>query len=50
MTGVNRPPVSLSKIKKLMSHVGRAQRIAVVVGTIVDDARLFKFPKLTVNS
>lgn len=48
MTKVNRPPVSLSKITKLMSHAGRENRIAVIVGTVVDDPRLYSLPKLKV--
>lgn len=49
MTRVNRPPVSLSKIANLMSHPGRAERIAVIVGTVVDDPRLYTVPKFTVS-
>lgn len=49
MTRVNRPPVSLSKITQLMSHADREKRIAVIVGTVVDDPRLFTVPKLTVS-
>ncbi|XP_065223972.1 large ribosomal subunit protein eL18-like [Planococcus citri] len=48
MTKVNRPPVSLSKIAKMMSHKGRESRIAVIVGTVVDDPRLFKLPNLKI--
>ncbi len=48
MTRVNRPPVSLSKIYKLMSQPGREKRIAVIVGTVVNDNRLYNVPKLTV--
>ncbi|KAK7603832.1 hypothetical protein V9T40_003831 [Parthenolecanium corni] len=48
MTKVNRPPVSLSKITTLMSRPERADRIAVIVGTVVDDPRLYTVPKLTV--
>lgn len=49
MTKVNRPPVSLSKITTLMSRPERADRIAVIVGTVVDDPRLYTVPKLTVS-
>merc|ERR1711879_15708 len=44
MSKNNRPPVSLSKISQ-MSVMGRT---VVVVGTITDDERLMKVPKLTV--
>merc|ERR1712070_799710 len=42
----NRPPVSLSKVIK---HLGsKADRIAVVVGTVTDDERVLDIPKLSV--
>ncbi|KYR00476.1 S60 ribosomal protein L18 [Tieghemostelium lacteum] len=46
-TKVNRPPVSISRIANLMKD-RKAGKIAVVVGTVVDDERLLDVPKLTV--
>ncbi|CAH1716437.1 hypothetical protein AGLY_007342 [Aphis glycines] len=48
MSRINRPPISLSAVSKYMTKIADEKRIAVVVGTIVDDKRLFKVPKLTV--
>ncbi|EER03785.1 60S ribosomal protein L18, putative [Perkinsus marinus ATCC 50983] len=42
----NRPTLSLSKLARHMK--GKEDKIAVVVGTITDDARLFEVPQLTV--
>lgn len=49
MSRINRPPLSLSAISKYLTKTADDKRIAVVVGTIVDDKRLFKVPKLTVR-
>lgn len=49
MSRINRPPISLSGISKYMTKVADEKRIAVVVGTVVDDKRLFQVPKLTVS-
>ncbi|KAF2071784.1 hypothetical protein CYY_006891 [Polysphondylium violaceum] len=46
-TKTNRPPVSLSRIANLMKD-RKQGKIAVVVGTVVDDERLLDVPKLTV--
>lgn len=50
MSRINRPPISMSAISKYMTKMADEKRIAVVVGTIVDDKRLFKVPKLTVRT
>mmetsp|Transcript_77689 Transcript_77689/g.215858 ORF Transcript_77689/g.215858 Transcript_77689/m.215858 type:complete len:135 (-) Transcript_77689:104-508(-) len=42
----NKPPLSLSKLAKNMD--GKEGKIACVVGTITDDARVFDVPKLSV--
>ena len=42
---VNRPPLSLSKLAKLLKG---QEKIAVVVGTVTDDARLLDVPKINV--
>eukprot|EP00976_Prorocentrum_cordatum_P116573 1196181-Prorocentrum_minimum.AAC.8 len=46
MSRINRPPLSLSKLAKFMA--GKESKIAVLVGTITDDTRLYEVPKLKV--
>ncbi|KAF7995886.1 hypothetical protein HCN44_006993 [Aphidius gifuensis] len=48
MSKINRPPISLSRVCRFMKQDSRKNSIAVVVGTITDDARIFEIPKLTV--
>merc|ERR1711874_107380 len=48
MSKTNRPPMSLSKLIRYMKNEARANKIAVIVGTITDDSRIFKVPKLTI--
>lgn len=48
MSKINRPPISLSRVVRLMKKPGREGLTAVIVGTITDDARIFEIPKLTV--
>ncbi|CAE8616306.1 unnamed protein product [Polarella glacialis] len=46
MSGRNKPPLSLSKLGKFMAN--KEGKIAVVVGTVTDDKRMYEVPKLTV--
>eukprot|EP00933_Yihiella_yeosuensis_P004431 TRINITY_DN1087_c0_g1_i4.p2 TRINITY_DN1087_c0_g1~~TRINITY_DN1087_c0_g1_i4.p2 ORF type:complete len:153 (-),score=40.68 TRINITY_DN1087_c0_g1_i4:77-481(-) len=46
MSGRNRPPLSLSKLGKFMEN--KDGKIAVVVGTVTDDKRMYEVPKLSV--
>ncbi|PSC74470.1 60S ribosomal L18-3 [Micractinium conductrix] len=46
MSKTNRPPLSLSKLAKFMA--GKEDKVAVLVGTITDDVRLYECPKLRV--
>jgi len=50
MSKINRPPVSLSRIAKQVSHehTQTEGKTVVVVGTVTDDARLYDTPKVTV--
>merc|ERR1712154_212152 len=48
MSKTNRPPLALSKLARLMKKQGRDGKTAVVVGTITDDIRVHKIPKLKV--
>ncbi|GBG90025.1 hypothetical protein CBR_g50118 [Chara braunii] len=45
MSKTNRPPLSLSKLAKYMEN--KPDHIAVIVGTVTDDVRLYEVPKLT---
>ena len=49
MSKINRPPMSLARLARNMKKQGRENKIAVVVGTITNDLRLFKVPKMTVR-
>lgn len=48
LSKVNRPPVSLSRINRVLSQKGASEKIAVVVGTVTDDVRLLETPKATI--
>ncbi len=48
MSRINRPPISLQRVARFMKDRGSPETIAVVVGTITDDARLLDVPKLKV--
>lgn len=44
MSKINRPPISLARVTRFMKKPGREGRIAVVVGTVTDDRRIFEIP------
>jgi len=48
MSRIHRPPLSLAGLSRLMKKEGRQDKIAVVVGTVTDDKRIYTIPKLTV--
>merc|ERR1712080_398191 len=48
MSNINRPPLSLARLVRNMKKEGRDGKIAVVIGTITNDLRIFKVPKITV--
>lgn len=48
LSKANRPPVSLSALKKASAQPGAAKKTIVVVGTVTDDVRLFEVPKISV--
>lgn len=50
MSKIHRPPLSVARLTRFMKKAGREERIAVVVGTITDDPRIFTIPKMTVFS
>lgn len=45
MSRINRPPISLARVTRFMKKPGRLGRIAVIVGTVTDDQRIYKIPK-----
>lgn len=49
MSKINRPPLSVSRLSRHMKKTGREGKIAVVVGTLTDDPRIFKIPRMTVS-
>merc|ERR1712080_14533 len=42
MSKINRPPMSLARLIRKMKHPERANKIAVIVGTITNDQRIFE--------
>jgi len=44
----NRPPLSLARVVRQMKKTGREGKIAVCVGNITNDLRIYDLPKLTV--
>ncbi|XP_013398405.1 60S ribosomal protein L18 [Lingula anatina] len=48
MSKINRPPLSIARLVRLMKKPGRDNKMAVCVGTITDDLRLLEVPKLRV--
>merc|ERR1712020_676509 len=49
MSKINRPPMSLARLARNMRKDGREGKIAVIIGTVTNDLRLFKVPKMTVS-
>merc|ERR1712045_829153 len=47
MSKINRPPLSISRLVRNMKKAGNADKIAVVVGTVTNDIRIFEVPKMT---
>merc|ERR1712002_870903 len=47
MSRINQPPLSISRINRLFKKPGRENKIVVVVGTVTDDLRIYKIPKIT---
>ncbi|KAK5628559.1 hypothetical protein RRF57_004274 [Xylaria bambusicola] len=48
MSRINRPPVSLSRVKSQIDRGNQADKTVVVIGTITDDNRLLEVPKVTI--
>merc|ERR1711862_351085 len=47
MSRIHRPPISVARINRLINKPGRENKIVCVVGTVTDDLRIFKIPKIT---
>lgn len=48
MSRINRPPVSLSRVKSQITRGDQENKTVVVIGTITDDNRLLEVPKVTI--
>lgn len=48
MSKINRPPISIGKVVRLMKKPGRDGMTAVIVGTVTDDQRIWQVPKLSI--
>ncbi|KAL9261906.1 Large ribosomal subunit protein eL18y-like protein [Drosera capensis] len=48
MSKVNKPPISLSRLIKFMQ--GKDDKIAVIVGTVTDDLRVYEVPAIKVTA
>merc|ERR1712108_129203 len=48
MSKINRPPLSIARLARNMKKPGNAEKIAVCVGTITNDIRIFDIPKMTI--
>ena len=49
MSKINQPPMSLARLTRQMKG-DRANKTAVVVGTITNDVRIFEVPAMKVSS
>jgi len=45
MSRIHRPPMSLARVTRMMKKPGRDGKIAVVVGNVTDDQRVWEVPK-----
>merc|ERR1719371_114312 len=48
MSKINRPPLSLARLVRNLKKEGNATKLAVCVGTVTNDLRIFDVPKMTV--
>lgn len=48
MSKINRPPISIARIVRMMKKPGREGLTAVIVGTVTDDQRIWEIPKLSI--
>jgi len=48
MSKINRPPMSLARIVRTYNKKGNQGKTVVVVGTVTNDVRIVKIPKMTI--
>lgn len=48
MSKINKPALSVARLRRMMVKSGRENKIAVVVGTITNDTRIRELPKMKV--
>lgn len=48
MSRTNRPPMSLQRVARFFRVADQPESTVVVVGTVTDDTRLLKVPKMTI--
>jgi large subunit ribosomal protein L18e len=49
MSRQHRAPLSIARLTRFLRRAGNEKKIAVVVGTITDDRRVFEIPKMVVS-
>merc|ERR1711868_194715 len=47
MSKINRPPLSLARLVRNLKKKDNADKLAVCVGTVTNDLRIFDVPKMT---
>merc|ERR1712059_18509 len=47
MSRINRPPLSIARLTRSLKREGNADKLAVVVGTVTNDLRIYEVPKMT---
>merc|ERR1711902_483615 len=47
MSKINRPPMGIARMGRNMKKAGNANKLAVCVGTVTNDLRIFDVPKMT---
>merc|ERR1712121_282923 len=48
MSKINRPPLSIARLARNMKKPGNAEKVAVCVGTITNDIRIFDVAKMII--
>lgn len=48
MSRINRPPISIARIVRNMKRPTHDGLLAVIVGTVTDDARIYDIPKMSI--
>lgn len=48
LSRINRPPLSLARLARNLKRDGNSAKLAVCVGTVTNDLRIFDVPKMTI--